>query len=94
MKLASELKMIPFPECAKTCSAVKHFGVCECEGLCPWKFDNEGNPIEKIEWRECSNCGAHYVVIHDGSTKCPNCFGRDKKQLRRLRKEGRKKGLI
>jgi hypothetical protein len=38
-------KDTPFPMCARRCAPLQHFGVCECEALCPHKFDSEGNPI-------------------------------------------------
>jgi len=38
------LEATPFPECTTNCKCVKYFGVCECESICPWKFDQDGNP--------------------------------------------------
>ena len=35
---ASHLKQIAFPECGKRCAALEHFGVCECESICGFKF--------------------------------------------------------
>jgi hypothetical protein len=43
---AYNLKNIPFPACAHNCEALKHFGVCECESICPWKFDKNGNSVD------------------------------------------------
>jgi len=40
---------IPFPECSNICNVVKYFGVCECESICPAKFDENGDPIDKID---------------------------------------------
>jgi len=40
---------LTFPECAKKCTAIRYFGVCECESICPWKFDNDGNPVSLKE---------------------------------------------
>jgi len=52
-KPAHEFKTVSFPECAKDCAAVEYLGVCECESVCPWKFDKDGNPVKGI--------------IHDGT---------------------------
>ena len=41
---AYELKHIIFPNCGSSCEAVKYFGVCECESICPWKFSKDGEP--------------------------------------------------
>jgi hypothetical protein len=30
---------LPFPECASGCDCVTYFGVCECEAVCPHKFN-------------------------------------------------------
>jgi len=51
MKAADKLKQIPFPDCAKHCKAMECFGVCECENICPFKFDKDGNSltIEQME---------------------------------------------
>jgi hypothetical protein len=35
---ATFLKDVAFPECGKTCAALKMLGVCECESICGWKF--------------------------------------------------------
>lgn len=40
-KPAMDLKKIPFPQCAKSCKALSYFGVCECENICPFKFEKE-----------------------------------------------------
>jgi hypothetical protein len=37
---------VPFPECARRCELVKILGVCECESVCPRKFDSDGNPLK------------------------------------------------
>lgn len=42
---AKELINISFPECSKQCAAVDYFGVCECESVCPQKFDEAGRSI-------------------------------------------------
>ena len=42
---AKELINISFPECSKQCAAVDYFGVCECESVCPQKFDEAGRAI-------------------------------------------------
>jgi hypothetical protein len=34
---ASALKDTPFPECAKSCAAIKHLGASECDSVCPDK---------------------------------------------------------
>jgi hypothetical protein len=39
---ASSLKLVPFPECAATCSLIKVLGCGECENVCPYKFDAQG----------------------------------------------------
>ena len=46
--------IIPFPECSIGCTAVEYFGVCECESICPWKFDKNGNPkpSKSIKYRK------------------------------------------
>ena len=41
-----KLKDIPFPDCYSKCAVGQYFGVCECEGCCPNKFDQDGNPID------------------------------------------------
>lgn len=38
----------PFPKCAEGCSMVELLGVCECESVCPHKFDKDGNPLLDI----------------------------------------------
>lgn len=38
-RAASELTHLFFPACARACSAVEYFGVCECEAICPQKFN-------------------------------------------------------
>jgi len=38
-RAASELKHLLFPFCVRVCSAVEYFGVCECEAICPQKFN-------------------------------------------------------
>jgi len=43
--MEKDRRYLPFPECAKGCPSVEYFGVCECESICPWKFDKDGNPI-------------------------------------------------
>ena len=47
-KAAGELKNIEFPECSKNCLAVEYLGVGECESVCPFKFDEDGNSIPII----------------------------------------------
>lgn len=42
---ASEFKNIAFPMCSKHCAAVAYFGVCECESVCPHKFDKNGDSL-------------------------------------------------
>jgi len=42
---AHNLKATDFPACASRCAFVEAMGVGECESACPWKFDNDGNPI-------------------------------------------------
>ena len=42
-------EIIPFPECSVDCKYIEYFGVCECESICPEKFDKDGNPIRKEE---------------------------------------------
>jgi hypothetical protein len=34
-----DLVNIPFPCCGDKCWSVAYFGVCECESMCPHKFD-------------------------------------------------------
>jgi len=41
------LEATPFPECTTNCKCIEYFGVCECESICPWKFDQEGNYLSK-----------------------------------------------
>jgi len=47
-----KLHDISFPSCARNCSAIEHFGACECDSLCLHKFNKNGdrNPL-------CLNCG-------------------------------------
>lgn len=40
---AKSLSDVKFPDCAEKCAAVKYFGVCECESICPHKFKEEEN---------------------------------------------------
>ena len=40
---------IPFPDCVRSCDVVPHFGVSECESICPYKFDDDGEPIAPPE---------------------------------------------
>jgi hypothetical protein len=39
---ASELKEIPFPNCARICAAIGYLGTGECESVCPEKFNKKG----------------------------------------------------
>lgn len=39
---ASELSLIQFPDCYNKCKAGQHFGVGECDSICPYKFDDKG----------------------------------------------------
>ena len=41
-------RYITFPECYKGCKIAESLGVGECEGICPWKFDTEGQPLKSI----------------------------------------------
>lgn len=41
---AAELWHVAFPHCSRRCSAVEEFGVCECDCICPHKFDHAGEP--------------------------------------------------
>ena len=41
------LEATPFPECTTNCKCIEYFGVCECESICPWKFDQEGNYLSE-----------------------------------------------
>jgi len=52
------LKTIPFPECSKNCASIEYFGVCECESICPWKFDIDGNSISEGELSNVKNSKA------------------------------------
>ena len=45
-KLREEL---PFPECSDGCVCVEYFGVCECEAICPWKFNEDGTPKKEVK---------------------------------------------
>jgi hypothetical protein len=36
---ASQLTNLAFPNCAHNCAAVEHLGVCECDSICPFKFN-------------------------------------------------------
>jgi hypothetical protein len=38
---AKNLKKIAFPKCATYCKALDYFGVCECESICPEKFEKK-----------------------------------------------------
>ena len=37
----------PFPECSDDCLTVELLGVCECESVCPNKFDKDGNSLDE-----------------------------------------------
>lgn len=41
---AKELFSLSYPKCAKNCLAFEYFGCCECEAICPHKFDKNGKP--------------------------------------------------
>lgn len=43
------MKEITFPNCARKCELFKHFGVSECESLCPSKFDKNGYPVLLVD---------------------------------------------
>ena len=30
---------VEFPACSSGCPCIEYFGVCECESICPHKFD-------------------------------------------------------
>lgn len=60
-KTAEEQRSLPFPDCARDCAAVEHFGVGECEDVCPYKFDDDGDPkpswsskVEEKYWNDSS----------------------------------------
>ena len=38
---------VPFPDCGDRCSVLPLLGVCECESICPSKFDTDRHPIKK-----------------------------------------------
>jgi len=38
---AEQLKKVPFPACTEECETITHFGVGECENVCPFKFLNK-----------------------------------------------------
>jgi hypothetical protein len=42
---SNTLRDVSFPECARRCGLVEILGVGECESVCPWKFDEHGNPV-------------------------------------------------
>lgn len=44
---AHNLKDTPFPDCGSRCLAVEYLGVGECESVCPWKFNKDGEPTKK-----------------------------------------------
>lgn len=48
MTTKETLETIPFPECSKTCRAIRYFGVTECEAIRPHKFDKNGHPYNSI----------------------------------------------
>lgn len=41
-----ELADTPFPDCGTDCPMLDYFGVCECEAVCPYKFDQDGEPVK------------------------------------------------
>ena len=43
--MKKELDYKPFPECSDNCPMVELLGVCECESVCPNKFDKDGNSL-------------------------------------------------
>jgi len=43
---AMELKDVSFPACAGRCAAIEYLGASECEAVCPFKFDKEGDPLD------------------------------------------------
>jgi hypothetical protein len=43
--IKQDRKDISFPDCSTGCLCVEYFGVCECESICPHKFDKNGNAI-------------------------------------------------
>jgi len=45
---AYTFKDMKFPDCATNCSAVSYLGVGECESVCPWKFNKDGDPLTEI----------------------------------------------
>ena len=76
----------PFPDCAKDCGCIEYFGVCECESICPEKFDKNGNPLE-CGRRVCSYCkidlgpapGLEPGELTHGA--CPECYAKIMKEL-------------
>jgi len=53
-KPAHNFTSIPFPDCAKDCSTVEYLGCGECDYVCPWKFDKNGNEITILNTKEAS----------------------------------------
>jgi hypothetical protein len=45
---AKEKYHVEFPECASGCPCVEYFGVCECESICPHKFDLKTGAAKKL----------------------------------------------
>ena len=43
---AHSLKSVPFPECGTNCATITILGAGECESVCPYKFDKDGESRE------------------------------------------------
>lgn len=46
---ALALKGLAFSACSSRCALIEHCGCCECEGVCPEKFDADGKPKSQEE---------------------------------------------
>ena len=49
------MKNIPFPDCFVDCEMIQFLGVGECESVCSWKFDKDGQGLAVGEIRQISD---------------------------------------
>lgn len=45
---SKDLRDKTFPECGDRCWSLHNLGCCECESMCPHKFDENGDSIKVL----------------------------------------------
>ena len=60
---AKEKHNVEFPACASGCPCVEYFGVCECESICPHKFDLKTGAAKKLNVANCLQQPQHKIRL-------------------------------